>query len=547
MKKHRIRRAAALTAVTAMLLFCASPVLAADSEAHILEVDVEGFAIHHGASLSGPEVDENGILHIERGKSYDFTYQAIVTVGNHVLAGGAAGHYLDTAFRYARTKGLSEPMHETWLLLENDGDYLTFARPVPDSEISLQAEFTNVRLSEDAWIREPQVRNVVPHLEGTVSAQAQCIVDAVARLPLPDAEKVDGVWVFPDRQQAEDYADQVTQALNEPSAQLEQPAQAVLRMQGKGALPVQDGGGYVESQITGKRGKIAAYRIGWPQLPDGLAGSAVWELEGETLPMKNAEGLPLNVGCSLVMLAVNGVPLSEEAAAFQRSLTTTAGAAALGLGGGAAANALSSALENMPAARRREEEYAQDAPDLPGEDTPSVSMEFYRPFDDLVNTKGAAVNIPISLAGGEGMNWHYLPTAVCPESLKAVIPAVMGSGSEATLVLNLTGAAMKKPHVSVFVTVIAWAVAPDGQNLRTTGTMELTLHRPGLEAERTKDGSLQVVLYTDSNLNGVAEKVVLKPEQYDCRTEKDGTLLIQAKHPYAGSCRLASETQQDKK
>lgn len=348
--------------------------------------------------------------------------------------------------------------------------------------------------------------------------------------------------MFPDRQQAENYAEQVTQALNEPSARLEQPAQAVLRIQGKGALPVQDGGGYVESQITGKRGKIAAYRIGWPQLPDGLAGSAVWEFEGETLPMKNAEGLPLN-----------GVPLNEEAAAFQRSLTTTAGAAALGLGGGAAANALSSALENMPVARRREEEYAQEtdlqenAPDLPKEDTPSVSMSFYRPFDDLVNTKGAAVNIPVSLAGGEGMNWHYLPTAVCPESLKAVIPTVVGSGSEATLVLNLTGAAMKKPHVSVFITVIAWAVAPDGQNLRTTGTMELTLHRPGLEAERTKDGTLQVALYTDSNLNGVAEKVVLKPEQYDCRTEKDGTILVQAKHPYTGSCRLASETQPDKK
>lgn len=162
MKKHLIRRAAALTAVTAMLLFCASPVLAADSEAQILEVDLEGFAIHRGASLSGPEVDENGILHIERGKSYDFTYQATVTVGNPVLAGYDAGDYLDTAFRYARTKGFSEPMHETWLLLENDGDYLTFARPVPDSEISLQAEFTNVRLSEDARILEPRCGMLSP-------------------------------------------------------------------------------------------------------------------------------------------------------------------------------------------------------------------------------------------------------------------------------------------------------------------------------------------------------------------------------------------------
>ena len=181
-------------------------------------------------------------------------------------------------------------------------------------------------------------------------------------------------------------------------------------------------------------------------------------------------------------------------------------------------------------------------PDLEGEDTPSVSVSFYRPFDDLVNTKGAAVDIRLTVNGGEGLRWHYIPTAICPEGLKAVVPAVVGASHEATLVLNLTGAKMKKPHVPVFVTVVAWAFDEAGRLLKTTGTLELQLHRPGLEAERTAQGALKVTLYTDGNLDGVAEKVALKPGQYDCTEEADGSLTIRAKKTLQGQLPTGSRS-----
>ena len=100
---------------------------------------------------------------------------------------------------------------------------------------------------------------------------------------------------------------------------------------------------------------------------------------------------------------------------------------------------------------------------------------------------------------------------------------------------------MKKPHIPVFVTVVAWAFDEGGRLLKTTGTLELQLHRPGLEAERTAEGGLKVTLYTDGNLDGVAEKVVLRPEQYTCAEEADGALTVTAKKPYKGSCRLEAE------
>ena len=211
-------------------------------------------------------------------------------------------------------------------------------------------------------------------------------------------------------------------------------------------------------------------------------------------------------------------------------------------------NGLSAALENTPFAKRREDfedpDLPEETPGLEGEDTPSVSVSFYRPFDDLVNTKGAAVDIHLAMNGGEGLRWHYVPTAICPEGLKAVVPAVVGTSHEATLVLNLTGAKMKKPHIPVFITVVAWAFDEGGRLLKTTGALELQLHRPGLEAERTADGARKVTLYTDGNLDGIAEKVALKPEQYTCTEAAGGALLIEAKPPYKGSCRIAADEQE---
>uniref|UniRef100_UPI00349EE2F5 hypothetical protein n=1 Tax=uncultured Ruthenibacterium sp. TaxID=1905347 RepID=UPI00349EE2F5 len=88
------------------------------------------------------------------------------------------------------------------------------------------------------------------------------------------------------------------------------------------------------------------------------------------------------------------------------------------------------------------------------------------------------------------------------------------------------------------VTVIAWAVGPNGKVLKTSGTMEVTLHRGGLEAKRNADGSLEVISYADGNLDGLSEKRVLKETEYTLEESGDGTITVRAKEKRLGTCTL---------
>ena len=148
-----------------------------------------------------------------------------------------------------------------------------------------------------------------------------------------------------------------------------------------------------------------------------------------------------------------------------------------------------------------------------------------------------AVGIPLSLDGGEDLDWHFIPTVICPQGLRAVAPTVAGAGGDRTLVLGLTGAPMRTPHAELFITVVAWAMGPDGQLYKTTATAEMKLHRPGIEARRTADGKLEVTCYTNSNLNGIAETRKLGPEEYRNGTDPDtGKCTVTARDPKLGSC-----------
>lgn len=236
-----------------------------------------------------------------------------------------------------------------------------------------------------------------------------------------------------------------------------------------------------------------------------------------------------------------------------RTVATTATASALALGGSAAVSLLPDAPDTTLWRRRRLGEDAPDLPedefsgepaddlpdDLPGQDSPVVTLSIYKPYGDLVNTRGAAVDIPLSLAGGEGLSWHFVPTVVCPQGLKAVVPSVVGTGTERTLVLALTGAQMRVSHAELFVTVIAWAAGPDGRLVKTSASTEMKIHRPGIEASRTADGGLEVTCYTDSNLNGIAETRKLRPEEYTVATDPDtGYTTVTAKNARLGSFTL---------
>ena len=166
-----------------------------------------------------------------------------------------------------------------------------------------------------------------------------------------------------------------------------------------------------------------------------------------------------------------------------------------------------------------------------------MTLSIYKPYGDLVNTRGAAVDIPLSLAGGEGFSWHFVPAVVCPQGLRAVVPSVVGAGTERTLVLALTGAQMHVPHAELFVTVIAWAIGPGGRVRKATANTEMKLHRPGIEAGRTPDGMLEVTCYTDGNLNGIAEVRKLRPEEYTVTTDPEtGRTTVTANDARLGGC-----------
>ena len=556
MKKRIIRRLSALAGAAGLCLACAAPVFAEETQWEYLEQIRFGpqgnsAAGHVQTVLSGPDVGEDGFVTLTKGETYSFTCDMTFQVPLSTMQYSSWGivartDLLDQERVYKGREGQQDAVHEKFLVLGTDGKKVTVARPVPASKGSLRVTFTDLALNRNARIEAGEdPTEIWPDLTGSAEMELHCTIEAVATLPLPQVERADGEWQFETQKAAQEYIDAVWQALEDPDSQLASPQEAVLRASYRGDIPV-----YTVNVWAGDT-RLDCQMV-WPGAGSGNRMTAVWELAGETHTVKGLEDTPLRLAFSAVPVGSDavstGIPVREGADTAKRVAATTAGAAALGLGGGAVLNGLSTALENTPFAKRREDfedpDLPEETPGLEGEDTPSVSVSFYRPFDDMVNTKGAAVDIHLTVNGGEGLRWHYIPTAICPEGLKAVVPAVVGTSHEATLVLNLTGAKMKKPHIPVFVTVVAWAFDEGGRLLKTTGTLELQLHRPGLEAERTAEGGLKVTLYTDGNLDGIAEKVALKPEQYTCTEAAGGALLIEAKPPYKGSCRIAADEQE---
>ncbi len=79
--------------------------------------------------------------------------------------------------------------------------------------------------------------------------------------------------------------------------------------------------------------------------------------------------------------------------------------------------------------------------------------------------------------------------------------------------------------VTLFVT--AWSYRADAAIQKGAAAEELTIHEPGIEAER-KNGALEVTLYTASKLKGVAELTKLEAADYEIA---DGTIKMK-KEPY---------------
>jgi len=190
----------------------------------------------------------------------------------------------------------------------------------------------------------------------------------------------------------------------------------------------------------------------------------------------------------------------------------------------AGAEGESDAQEHKDAEESDGESTAEDTPeDLPEEDTEGVSVEMDVLFSDLLNEKGAAVTIPVEVSGGEAAKWHILVKAVCPDAPKAVVASVAGNN----VVLALTGNMNGNASAAVTLFVTAWSYRADATIQKGAAAEELTIHEPGIEAER-KNGELEVTLYTASKLKGVAELTKLEAADYEIA---DGTIKMK-KEPY---------------
>lgn len=175
-----------------------------------------------------------------------------------------------------------------------------------------------------------------------------------------------------------------------------------------------------------------------------------------------------------------------------------------------------------------------ETPELPEEDSPEVSMSLFAPDKDLLNVKGGAASITVQIEGGEGYVWNYIPAIISPGTVKAIIPTVTGRSNLATLNLGMTGTKLESRHYEVFVNLIAWTTTPDGKVLKTTASMEMNLHEPGIEAKKNADGSVTVTACVETTLKGFADIRKLSPEEYTCTTLDDGTLEITAIDPKLG-------------
>ena len=510
MKQLFFRRCAAVAILLSFCVLTGVCAFADDQTEKINYVHITAPAsVAESAQLTGPDVGEDGSVLLQEGKPVSFTLESPVTMGT----GGM--HSYDGVVRNASIFNLMVTLqpnslyYTPWLLLYSDENGAWFG--LPDNEAgTLRIAFEDVQLLHVDRIED--TGEIFFSINGTYRVEVRFPVTRVVQRS-----------AFENTQTYRDETDSLLQS----APALPQPySEAVFRATVQGQLGTARNSTFDTEEFDFSFSTLGA--------DVGNRWDAELEYDGRTQQIEVGEGLPWGYETTVLM---NITDWGYAATGGGSVVATATGATALGLGGSAVANALAQP-DALPARRRDEELSIEETPELPEEDSPEVSLSMYKPFSEIVNTKGAAVDIQLTVNGGEGLRWHYLPTAICPGGLKAVVPTVVGMGSESTLVLGLTGAAMKQAHCPVFVTVIAWAVGPNGKVLKTSGTMEVTLHRGGLEAKRNADGSLEVISYADGNLDGLSEKRVLKETEYTLEESGDGTITVRAKEKRLGTCTL---------
>lgn len=535
MKRKILKKSVALLSICLMMLVQTIPVFAAESNTRyrVSEIlfsvpETEGYT----GKLTGPDVAEDGTVFMEFGKKYNFTWEGTApgTVDKYGFCFGfAVRDFGDDDFGGSGISGLS--------INGND----LFAE-YPESGYEVKMEFVDVTLHP---ANRTNTEELVIFFDGTIKMEVRCMVEEIYRVEPVTVES-----------EFESYLEKFK---NDREIQrLEEPQELIYYMEFDevNTCTIYS----IEEQNNHEPLSVQCrYNI----YDNGNTSHEVYrcvsEYQGERYEFPK-EGTLVSRVYPRPDIGLNLAPIAWEWESFEmktnnmgeKAVATAATAGVIGLGGSALVGAVPnfSAEDDLPVQKKyiygKDEESEQmqnleKMPELPKEDTPNVSMSIYKPFKTLVNTKGAAADLNITIKGGEGLHWNFLPTAICLDGLKAVVPTVLGHREEATLVLAMTGAVMKKAHTSIFVTVIAWACTETGQLVKTTGSTEITLHKKGLEAKWLKDGSLQVTSYSDGNLDGIAEVTELTEDEYIITETEDGEILITAKDAKYGSTKISEK------
>lgn len=456
--------------------------------------------------FTGEDADENGSVTMEVGNTYNFVLEKSVTNG-----------WLEGTGIVLRANE-----NATYLPLDNEGTYAVVDYTVPVTE---RVEFIDVSLNTNAKNEEMDYyvkRSPAFSISGKVICTLSFVVSSVYHVG-------DGNITI------EDELNHYTYLNGAQPLETELLATYTITIDGTSNGIYAD---YLYDEDL-----MAASGIGYNKNISGASGDAVYtidiEVDGETLhydlkdPDERIKWLSVDIKfdiCDWSLMTVkneNHINYAEEhgeehhiaqhhQSGFSRAVRYTAVAvfgAVLGLLGCAASNALTGAagaVSGVTAEAGFGENQEESSPELPKEDTEGVSVELDVTFSDLINEKGAAVTIPISVSGGEREEWHYIVNTVCKDAPKAVVPSAAGDNAVLALTGDLNG--LKELDVALFVT--AWSRRADGTIQKASAAEELTIHSEGIKAE-VQDGKLKVTLYTPSRIKGAAEITELSEADYE--------------------------------
>ena len=521
--------------------------------------------------LYGPTVDANGFLRLEQGAPVTFYYEQTMPYGYNPTHG----------FRAQLQAGYYELSGHRDYVIPIDGK-TTFALPTENAEVSVKISFNNVYLS--SWLSlkdDGSAYGPTMQLDGKITIEVTTMVDGYFTIPKSTKQLT--------YENIQEHETELVAILNEHTEAtrggsnsgviFDTPQELTYRIDLSGDM-IGFGTNYYETALN-----IGFCVTGSHDYTVSFQGETYKTIVRD----ESNGGVDFNtysMNCFLTVEAMDwslspfiGMGEDPDAMApddstvtLAQAATVTVGAGAAALGGSALVSVLGDAVgssasnliipdpsvinltesspsvqtaaasdlpeANLPSDKKKkklgdvdekdEAEETTDIPDLPEEDSPEVSMSLYAPGSDLLNIKGGAADLTINIEGGEGYTWNYLPAIIAPGAAKAIIPLVTGRTNLATLVLNLTGANTEERHHTVFVNVIAWAMTPDGKLLKASGSKEMKLHTPGIEAKRDKDGSITVTAYSDTTLKGYAEIRKLSAEEYILEVMEDETVTIHA-------------------